>query len=51
MIFKAYIIEKMRFLIIIYYELGKNVADDLKIFWNRLAFFNPNLHEVYDLII
>ena len=44
-------IEKLRQLVGIYYQLGSNEADELKALQERWAFFDPNSHKVYNLTI
>lgn len=41
----------MKFLITIYYQLDKNVADYLKTLQNRWAFFDLKPYKVYSLTI
>jgi len=45
--FRAHMMEKIRQLVAVHYELGKNAADDLKALRERWAFLDPNVHEVY----
>ncbi len=44
-------IEKLRQLIRVYYQLGSNRVDELKALQEKWAFFNPNLHKIYNLTI
>ncbi len=48
MSFKAYMIEKLRQLVGIYYQLNSNGADELKALREEWAFLDPNPHEVYN---
>ncbi len=46
--FRAHLIEKMRVLVGIYYQLHSNGADYLKSLWTNWTFLDPNPDEVYD---
>lgn len=41
----------MRTLVIVYYQLGKNAADNLKTLQDRLAFFYLKHHKIWSLIV
>ncbi len=46
MSFKTHMIEKLRQLVEVHYQLGCNGADELKALQEGWEFLDPNLHEV-----
>ena len=46
--FRAHLMEMMRALICVHYQLHSNRADYLKTLRTNWTFLNPNLDEVYD---
>ncbi len=46
--FRAYLMEKMRALVRVHYQLHNNKADYLKSLQTNWTFLDPNLDEVYD---
>ena len=49
--FRVYLIEKMRALVGVHYQLHSNEADYLKSLWTNWIFLDLNLHMIYDKII
>ena len=44
-------IEKIRQLEVVYYQLDSNGVDDLEVLQERYAFLDPNPHKVYNLTV
>ena len=51
MSFKTHVIEKIQYLVAVYYLLGKDAADNLKTLQNGWAFLDLNFYKVYSLIV
>ena len=49
--FKAHLMEKMRALVGVHYQLHNNEADYLKNLWTNWTFLDPNFDKVYDKTI